>query len=127
MRGRAAPSPRAQPATRGRPGNGGRGEDSARARTRRWDAFWRPPAIRGYPSTQISELKGWLMSRFRRWSAWLGAVVAAVVIATAVSEVVGSSPPASAFTYARNAWWVSGPLGQTLKITPSGLAQIEGI
>ena len=54
-------------------------------------------------------------------------MVVAVVVATGISVAVNSSKPAQAFTYARNAWWVNEPLGATLRITPSGLAQVEGL
>ena len=65
--------------------------------------------------------------RNRRGLAWASGMVVAVVVATGISVAVNSSKPAQAFTYARNAWWVNEPLGATLRITPSGLAQVEGL
>jgi hypothetical protein len=40
--------------------------------------------------------------------------------------VASDSPARPSLTYATNAWWVSGPYGATLRITPSGIAQNIG-
>jgi hypothetical protein len=63
--------------------------------------------------------------RFHWLSSCLSALVA--VLGTVGALVVASPGSASATTYARNAWWITRPLGQTLRITPSRWAQVEGI
>ena len=66
-------------------------------------------------------------SRRRHWLWWAVPVGIAAIVSTIVPLATHDQSPASAATYARNAWWVSGPLGQTLRITPSGFAQVEGV
>lgn len=56
----------------------------------------------------------------------LGMSVAPASAATTHSAAVSRSALPS-LTYAENAWWVWGPLGGTLRITPSGIAQWIGI
>jgi hypothetical protein len=56
----------------------------------------------------------------------LGISVAPASASTADSVAI-SRPTLPSLTYAENAWWVWGPLGGTLRITPSGIAQWIGI
>jgi hypothetical protein len=50
-----------------------------------------------------------------------------IVLGTPLAIGFSTATPASALTYAENAWWVDSPYGATLSITPSGVAQAIGI
>jgi hypothetical protein len=51
-----------------------------------------------------------------------------LVLGALLAVGVSTAAPASALTYARNAWWTNRPpYGATLSITPSGVAQAIGI
>jgi hypothetical protein len=59
-------------------------------------------------------------------AAALGASAVPASAATTHSTSISQSALPS-LTYAENAWWVWGPLGGTLRITPSGISQWIGI
>lgn len=76
--------------------------------------------------------------RFHRLSVSLAGLATAAGLAVSAAPASASSvavmqPAAKSaasiptLTYAENAWWVWGPFGGTLRITPSGIAQAIGI
>lgn len=72
--------------------------------------------------------------RFRpSFAAIIGLVAAMALGFSAAPASASTAHPAAAvgpalpsLKYAQNAWWVFGPLGGTLRITPSGMAQLIG-
>jgi hypothetical protein len=77
------------------------------------------------------------MMQFHRIPVIAAAVAAAATVALSAppanasparstQAVVSDSPARPSLTYATNAWWVSGPYGATLKISPSGIARAIG-
>jgi Protein of unknown function (DUF2599) len=81
-----------------------------------------------------------MRTNFTRWAtrcsmAGLASALGLAVLAAAPANAATASSSSAAetaahaelsLTYATNAWWVYGPYGATLRITPSGVAQALG-